>query len=50
MSDIFKSYVAGQIKFLSDISISTGGTAVDFGNAQASAGYACNSNGHGGLG
>ena len=32
------------------ISISTGGTAVDFGNAQASAGYACNSNGHGGLG
>ena len=31
------------------ISISTGGTAVDFGNAQGSAGYACNSNGHGGL-
>ena len=30
--------------------IATGGTAVDFGDSQASAGYACNSNGHGGLG
>ena len=40
----------GQVDTIEYISISTGGTAIDFGNANHSQGYACTSNGHGGLG
>ena len=40
----------GQVDTIEYISISTGGNAADFGNANHSQGSACTSNRHGGLG